>query len=222
MATQLKYRPNVSGDASPLDSGHLDSGYHRETLGTLLATRTFKRGTFTLASGRSSSIYFNVKTTMMHPTGAAQCARGLLALLNEMEVDYIGGLEMGAVPLLSVVAAFSAEAGRPIPSFFVRKAPKPHGTQALIEGMDDTGDGANETLTGKKVVLIDDVATSGMSILKAVDQIEAAGGSMSEAIVILDREEGAREALAARGIRLQALFTATDLGVTAADRVTVR
>ncbi len=213
MATQLKSRPSTLGEASPLGSG-----YDRDALQTLLATRTFKRGTFTLASGRTSNIYFNVKTTMMHPRGAALCARGLLDLLDTMNVDYIGGLEMGAVPLLSVVAAFSAEAGDPIPSFFVRKAPKPHGTQALIEGMDDTGDGANETLSGKNVVLIDDVATSGMSILKAVDQIEAVGGVMSEAIVILDREEGAREALAKRGIRLHALFTATDLGVTATDR----
>jgi orotate phosphoribosyltransferase len=213
MATQREDRPDSPGAANAVGSG-----YDREALRHLLATRTFKRGRFKLASGRTSSIYFNVKTTMMHPRGAALCARGLLGLLGKMDVDYIGGLEMGAVPLLSVVAAFSAEAGTPIPAFFVRKAPKSHGTEALIDGMDDTGDGANESLRGKKVVLIDDVATSGMSILKAVDQIEAAGGSMSEAIVILDREEGAKEALAQRGIRLQALFTATDLGVTAADR----
>jgi orotate phosphoribosyltransferase len=216
MATQFKSRPDSLGVTNALDSH-----YDRDALQRLLATRTFKRGRFTLASGRTSAIYFNVKTTMMHPHGAALCARGLLELLSDMKVDYIGGLEMGAVPLLSVVAAFSAEDDRPIPSFFVRKAPKPHGTQALIEGMDDTGDGANETLQGKTVVLIDDVATSGMSILKAVDQIEAAGGSMSAAIVILDREEGASQALAARGIRLHALFTATDLGVTAADRTAI-
>lgn len=213
MATQLRNRPDSSGGTNALEPC-----YDREALRHLLATRTLKRGKFTLASGRTSSIYFNVKTTMMHPQGAALCARGLLELLAEMDVDYIGGLEMGAVPLLSVVSAFSAEAGAPIPSFFVRKAPKPHGTQALIEGMDDTGGGAHETLHGKKVVLIDDVATSGMSILKAGEEIEAAGGSMSEAIVILDREEGASEALAKRGIGLHSLFTATDLGVTAADR----
>ena len=213
MATQLE----DDRDWLP-DAARPGSAYDREALRQLLATRTFKRGTFTLASGRTSAVYFNVKTTMMHPRGAALCARGLLDLLSRMDVDYFGGLEMGAVPLLSVVAAFSAEAGDPIPSFFVRKAPKPHGTQALIEGMDDTGDGAEESLNGKTVVLIDDVATSGMSILRAVDQIAAVGGTMSEAIVILDREEGAREALAERGIRLHALFTAADLGVTVADR----
>jgi orotate phosphoribosyltransferase len=206
MATQLKERPthDTVGD------------YDAETLRHLLATRTFKRGEFLLASGRKSRMYFNVKTTMMHPQGAALCARGLMSILDSLKADYVGGLEMGAVPLLSVVSAFSAEAGNPIPSFFVRKKPKAHGTQMLIEGMDDIGD---ETLVGKHVVLIDDVATSGGSILQAVDQIEAAGGRMTDAIVILDREEGAKEKLAERGIRLHALFTATDLGVTDADRL---
>ena len=194
------------------------SGYDPEALRHLLATRTFKRDTadgFLLASGRRSRIYFNVKTTMFHPQGATLCARGLLKILDGLDVDYIGGLEMGAVPLLSVVSALSFEAGRPLPSFFVRKVPKGHGTQLLIEGMDDLG---GETLSGKHVVLIDDVATSGGSILKAVDQVEAAGGTMTDAIVILDREEGAAETLSARGITLHSLFTATDLGVTAADR----
>lgn len=214
MATQLEDRPETPGAAE--GGGPWD----REALRRLLATRTFKRGAFTLASGRASSIYFNVKTTMMHPQGAALCARGLLAELRLIPVDYIGGLEMGAVPLLGAVAALSHEAGDPIPSFFVRKSPKSHGTQALIEGMDDTGDGAGETLAGKRVVLIDDVATSGMSILMAADQIKAAGGLMAHAIVILDREEGAAEALAAHGIELRALFTARDLGVTREDRPT--
>jgi orotate phosphoribosyltransferase len=123
---------------------------------------------------------------------------------------------MGAVPLLSVVSAFSAETSNPLPSFFVRKKPKAHGTQLLIEGMDDLG---GETLVGKHVVLVDDVATSGGSILQAVDQIEASGGHMTDAIVILDRQEGASQKLAERGIRLHALFTAADLGVTEADRL---
>ena len=98
---------------------------------------------------------------------------------------------MGAVPLLSVVSAFSAEDGHPIPSFFVRKTAKGYGAQLKIEGMDDH---AGESLSGKRVVLIDDVATSGGSILLAADEIAAAGGIMADAIVILDRE--------ARGITL--------------------
>lgn len=215
MATQLKERPDAIGG----EMSRATPGYDRDRLRALLAQRTLKRGEFKLASGRRSRIYFNVKTTMMHPEGAAHSARGLLALLDTLEVDYIGGLEMGAVPLLSVISAFSADRAKQIPSFFVRKSPKAHGTQAMIEGLDDIGEA--ETLSGKRVVLIDDVATTGGSIVQAVDQIEAGGGIVTDAVVVLDREEGAAEALKARGIALHALFTAQDLGVTDADRAPI-
>lgn len=210
MATQLKDRSGSPGAASANRAR-----YDRKQLCHLLTTRTLKRGSFQLASGRISPVYFNVKATMMHPVGAALCARGLQQILGDLTVDYIGGLEMGAVPLLSVVSAFSAEDNMPLPSFFVRKTPKAHGTQLKIEGLDDMG---GETLNGHHVVLIDDVATSGGSILQAVDEIKAAGGIVTDAIVILDREEGATERLAKHGIKLHALFTATNLGVTDEDR----
>jgi orotate phosphoribosyltransferase len=190
--------------------------YDREALRTLLATRTLKRGDFLLVSGKRSRIYFNMKATMMTPEGAAQCARGLLSVLQGLDADYVAGLEMGAVPLLGGIAALSWDVGRPIGAVFVRKAAKAHGTSLMVEGLDDSG---GETLQGKHVVLIDDVATSGGSILKAAEQIEAAGGIMKDAIVILDREQGADANLAERGITLHALFTATDLGVTEADKL---
>jgi orotate phosphoribosyltransferase len=190
--------------------------YDREALRTLLATRTLKRGDFLLVSGKRSRIYFNMKATMMTPEGAAQCARGLLSVLDGLEADYVAGLEMGAVPLLGGIAALSWDVGRPIGAVFVRKAAKAHGTSLMVEGLDDSG---GETLQGKHVVLIDDVATSGGSILKAAEQIEAAGGIMKDAIVILDREQGADANLKERGITLHALFTATDLGVTEADKL---
>ena len=189
--------------------------YDRDALRTLLATRTLKRGDFLLVSGKRSRIYFNMKATMMTPEGAAQCARGLLSVLEGLDADYVAGLEMGAVPLLGGIAALSWDIGRPIGAVFVRKAAKAHGTSLMVEGLDDTG---GESLAGKHVVLIDDVATSGGSILKAADQIEAAGGIMKDAIVILDREQGADANLKERGITLHALFTATDLGVTEQDK----
>jgi orotate phosphoribosyltransferase len=189
--------------------------YNREALRTLLAQRTFKRGEFLLVSGKRSRIYFNMKATMMTPEGAAQCARGLLSVLDGLDADYVAGLEMGAVPLLGGIAALSWDQGKPIGAVFVRKAAKAHGTSLMVEGLDDSG---GETLAGKNVVLIDDVATSGGSILKAADQIAEAGGVMKHAIVILDREQGATATLAERGITLHTLFTATDLGVTDEDR----
>ena len=212
MATVLDRRAEGSAGAP---SAHVSSGYDASALRDILARRTFKRGLFTLASGRRSRIYFNMKATMMTPRGAAECARGLLAKLDGLDADYIGGLEMGAVPLLGTVAALSWTHGRPVSAIFVRKQPKAHGTALMIEGLDDDG---GETLAGRRVTLIDDVATTGESIIKAVDQIEMAGGSVRDAIVILDREEGAAGRLGLRGIRLHALFTATELGVTDADR----
>lgn len=216
MATSLQRRPAEpgSGDFSP----RATAAYDAHALRAILAQRTFKRKAegFLLASGKRSRIYFNLKTTMLTAEGAAQCARGLFERLQRLDADYIGGLEMGAVPLLGSVAALSWERDAPIAAIFVRKMPKQHGTALMIEGLDDFG---GETLLGKRVVLIDDVATSGGSVLKAVDEIERAGGTVGDAIVIVDREEGARELLAGRGIRLSALFTATDLGVTPQDRL---
>ncbi len=181
----------------------------------ILHARSFKRGEFTLSSGKRSRIYFNMKTTMLDPLGAELCARLLIAKLAGLEADYVAGLEMGAVPLLGSVAAASHKSGRPLPALFVRKSAKAYGSLALLEGLDDH---AGETLLGKHVVLIDDVATTGNALVKAMDPIRAAGGIVSDAIVLLDREEGAGERLRRDGIALHALFTATDLGVTDADR----
>ena len=212
MATQLKDRSTPTGgnavNARALTGDALE-------LRDLLVTRTFKRGEFTLASGKRSRVYFNMKATMMHPQGAALCARLLLERIAALRPDYLGGLEMGAVPLLGTVAAYSEDAGTPFPAIFVRKVAKTHGTELMIEGLDDDG---GETLGGKTVVLVDDVATSGGSILKAIKQIETAGGRVSDAIVILDRQEGAAELLRSKGVTLHNLLTATDLGVTEADR----
>jgi len=214
MATMLARSPAFSG------GDYRSAPDRRETLRQLLAERTFKRSEsgFDLASGRRSRMFFDVKATMMHPQGAALCARLMIEKLNTLDLDYVGGLEMGAVPLLSVIAAFSSEADKPIPSFFVRKAAKERGTRMVIEGLDHFG---GEILVGKRIVMIDDVATSGGSILQAVDQVQAAGGVMTDAIVVLDREEGAIAKLAERGITLHALFTAADLGVTEADRAPI-
>ena len=195
------------------------SAYDREKLRTLLATRSFKRNEeqgFLLASGVRSRVYFNLKTTMLHPEGAKQCALGLLDVLDRLDADYVAGLEMGAVPLLSVVAALSADGSRPVAAVFVRKKPKDHGTALMIEGLDELG---GESLAGKRVALIDDVATSGGSILQAAAQIKAAGGEVRDAVVIVDRQQGAGAKLAAESLKLHTLFTAADLGVTERDLI---
>jgi orotate phosphoribosyltransferase len=180
----------------------MSSGRNAERgLFEIIRTRSFRRGKFTLASGRESELYFNLKPTMMSPQGALLSARALLARIWPENVDYVGGLEMGAVPVIAALAAFSAAEGRPVKTFFVRKQPKGHGTMDMIEGF-----ASGETLIGAKVMAIDDVATSGGSILKAVEAIRAAGAQVDSALVLIDREEGATEALAAQNIRLLSVF----------------
>ena len=118
-------------------------------------------------------------------------------------MDYVGGLEMGAVPIIGALAAISATEGKPIRTFFVRKAPKTHGTKETVEGL-----AQSDTLDGKRVLILDDVATSGGSIMKAIDAAREAGAAVDVALVLLDREEGAKEHLASQGIRLLSVFRA--------------
>ena len=167
----------------------------------IIRARSFRRGTFRLASGRESELYFNLKPTMMSAKGALFSARALLARIWPEKPDYVGGLEMGAVPVIASLAALSEEAGKPVNTFFVRKQAKGHGTMDMIEGLS-----AHETLAGSKVLVVDDVATSGGSLIKAADAVRAAGGKVETALVLIDREEGAAEALALQDIRLLSVF----------------
>jgi orotate phosphoribosyltransferase len=108
---------------------------------------------------------------------------------------------MGAVPLVAATAAMSAVAGRPVRAVFVRKQAKDHGTQSLIEGLAE-----GETIAGRKVVVVEDVTTTGGSSLKAVAALRAAGAIVEHVVTVVDREEGAEAAFAAEGITLHALF----------------
>lgn len=169
----------------------------------LIRARSFRRGVFKLASGVESDRYFNLKPTMMAPRGAYLAARAFIDRILPEKVDYVGGLEMGAVPIIGALAAVSDIDGRPINTFFVRKAPKAHGTKETVEGL-----GPTESLADKRVLILDDVATSGISLMKAIDAARDAGAVVGVALVLLDREEGAEAFLAAKGIRLLSVFKA--------------
>lgn len=167
----------------------------------LIRARSFRLGRFTLVSGAVSDLYFNLKPTMMDPRGANLSARAFLSRILPEHVDYVGGLEMGAVPIIASVAAISDANSAPVRTFFVRKEAKKHGTRDVIEGL-----GPNETLQGARVLIADDVATSGGSIMKAVEVARGAGATVDVALVLVDREEGAEEALREQGIRLLSVF----------------
>jgi orotate phosphoribosyltransferase len=176
----------------------------RDALRRIIAERSFKRGEdIKLASGRTSSFYFDMKATMLHPKGAALIAELMLDAAEAFSPDYIGGLEMGAVPIVCAASAASDRRARPLAAFFVRKSAKGHGTRALIEGL-----APQEELAGKRVVIAEDVTTTGGSALKAVEVAEAEGATVVAILTIVDRLEGATEAIAAKGYPFRALFRA--------------
>ncbi len=179
-----------------------DSGW-QTSLFEIIKERSFRQGRFTLASGAESDLYFNLKPTMMDPLGAYLAAKAFSEIIHAERVDYVGGLEMGAVPIIGALAAISATEGRPIRTFFVRKAPKEHGTKEKVEGL-----APSESLQGKRVLVLDDVATSGGSIMKAIDAARSEGATVDVALVLVDRDEGAKKRLADQGIRLLSVFQA--------------
>ena len=163
---------------------------------------SFRRGKFKLASGKESDFYLDLKPTMFNPEGASLLAQLVLDRIKELPVDYVGGLELGAVPVVTTVAMLSAGTARPIPGFFVRKAVKDHGTKRLVEAVND--------LTGKNVVILEDVTTTGGSAMQAIAAARAAGANIILVLSIVDRGEGALEFFQQRGIAFQWLFQMQD------------
>ena len=159
-------------------------------------------GPFKLASGAMSDYYLDLKPTMFDPHGAALIGEIINAMLAaDTDVDAIGGLELGAVPISAAVSALSVQA-RPIKSFVVRKESKDHGTAKKIDG--------NFT-PNSTVVLVEDVTTRGGSVMQAVRAVRERGATVKKIITVVDRLEGARENLAKEGIALEAIFTRNDL-----------
>jgi len=183
----------------------LSKSASRARLIEIIRKRSFGRGEITLASGRKSSFYFNLKPTMLDPEGAALLAELTYEALKDDGLDYIGGLEMGAVPLAGAVAQLSWLKGHPIAAFFVRKKPKEHGARLAVEGL-----AKNESLQGKRVVIVEDVTTTGESALKAVDAVRDAGGEVVLVLTMVDREEGAAETFAEAGLAFRWLFRASE------------
>jgi orotate phosphoribosyltransferase len=177
----------------------------RARLADIIRARSFGRGEITLASGRKSDFYFNLKPTMCDPEGAALLAELTFDALRDDELDFIGGLEMGAVPLAGALAQLSYLKNHPIAAFFVRKKPKEHGAKLAIEGL-----APGETLQGKRIVIVEDVTTTGGSAIKAADAVREAGGEIALVFTMVDREEGAAENFAAAGLPFRSLYRAAE------------
>ena len=185
--------PDTTGDA-------------RDRLIEIVRERSFSTGSQTkLASGRSSTFYFNMKPTMLDPEGGYLIARLILERLRDTRAELLGGLEMGAVPLAAAAAVISHGHGRPLRAFFVRKQAKEHGARKLVEGL-----GPGESLAGKRVVILEDVTTTGGSSMKAVEAVREDGGEVVLVLTVVDRLEGATETFKAAGVPFAALLTAAD------------
>lgn len=174
----------------------------RDRLRELLVELSLQRGTFTLASGRTSTWYLDCRRTTCHPEGAWLVARAVLDLIatHRIAAEAVGGLTLGADPIAGAVAAVSHQMGRPLPAFIVRKASKDHGTRRRIEGT---------PVSGKTVVVVDDVVTTAESTLEAIRAVREDGGSVSAAICLVDREEGGADRLA--GIPFHPIFRRREL-----------
>ena len=178
----------------------------RQRLIAIVKARSFQSGReFKLASGKTSTLYFNMKPTMLDAEGAYLAATLMLDALAGDPASHVGALEMGAVPLVSAVAALSHPRGAPRRALIVRKAAKDHGTQSLIEGL-----AIGEDLKGKEVVVLEDVTTTGGSSLKAVAILREAGAKVGRVLTLLDRQEGAAAAFAEAGVRLDSILRAVD------------
>ena len=177
---------------------------HQLRLLELLAVRSAQRGDFTLSSGRKSDLYVDCRLTTMDPEGLSLIGPlGLHAIAERgWHPDSVGGLTLGADPVSYAIAYASQLAGIPVRAFTVRKEAKTHGTGKLIEGPYRSGD---------RVVVIEDVITTGGSALRAVEAVRAAGGQVLGVLAVVDREEGGREAIEAEGLAVASLATAREL-----------
>lgn len=162
----------------------------REQLRRLLKEQSLIFGDFTLVSGKKSSFYFDSKRTTLLPDGAWLTAREILRLIREhgIEADAIGGLTLGADPIVCPVAALSYAEGPRLRAFIVRKEQKGHGTGRRIEG---------NLPKGSRVIIVDDVVTTADSTIKAIEAAEGEGHTVVAVICLVDREEGGAAKLAA-------------------------
>lgn len=177
----------------------------RERLEELIKDRALQFGEFTLASGKTSNYYIDGRLVTLHGEGAYCVARCILAILQDYDVDAVGGMALGADPISGATAAVAASMGIQLDAFMVRKEPKGHGTGRQVEG--PIPDGA-------KVAMVEDTVTTGGSTLDAIAAVETERNASVEIVIaMVDRLAGAKEAIESSGYTFEALFTVETLGV---------
>jgi len=171
----------------------------RSDLFHLLKTKAFSKGKFILSSGKESSFYLDARLVTLSAPGAYLTARIMLDMIEADRPDAIGGPTLGADPMVGAIASLSHQAGRPINTFIIRKQPKAHGKQQQVEGP--------LLKEGGSVVIIDDVATTGKAFVESIEVLQKMDIKIKKAICVIDRGEGAREALAKYNVPLASIFS---------------
>jgi len=176
---------------------------NRERLKEILIRNSILRGKFTLASGKESDYYIDARLTTLDPEGVSLVAGIFLEeILKDPGINAVGGPTMGADPIVGAIIAESYRTGRPLRGFLVRKKEKDHGTGKLIEGGLRPGDVA---------AVVEDVVTTGGSVVTAIDAVKSIGAEVRKALVIVDREEGGDEVFRKMGIELYSIFKISEL-----------
>jgi orotate phosphoribosyltransferase len=176
----------------------------KRRLARLLLEKSYRTGEFTLSSGQKTTYYFDCRQTALHPEGAWLIGNLFADMIRDIPATAVGGMTLGADPLVTATSVAAWQRGRSLAGLLVRKEAKGHGAQQYIEGL------ANVT-SGDHVIMLEDVITSGASVLKACRRAQEAGLTIAAVCAILDREEGGREAVSAAGFSLQSLFTRPEL-----------
>ena len=177
----------------------------RKQLLEILQKGAFFKEKITLSSGKVSDFYIDARRVTLSPQGCYLCAKIILDILKDEKVDAIGGPTLGADPMLGAIGVLSFQAQKPINTFIIRKAPKPYGKQQQIEGPLLKSDA--------KIVLIDDVATTGKSFIESIEVLNKMGMKAHRAVCIVDRLEGAGEILRKAQCPLTSIFTIKDFPV---------
>lgn len=177
-----------------------------ERLKEIILEKSYHKGIFTLTSGRRSDFYIDGKQSTLSAEGAWLCGNLIFDRIKKhhQPIKGVGGMTLGADPLVTATSIVSFLEGQPIPAFIVRKKSKDHGTAAAIEGQSNLEPGCN-------VTLLEDVVTTGGTLLYVIDQVAAQGFKVAQIITVVDRQEGGYETLIERGFILESLFTREEL-----------
>lgn len=177
----------------------------KQRLKQIILDLSYEKRKVTLASGRESDFYFDGKQTTLHPVGGYLTGKLFFEAIKDVEnVEGVGGLTLGADPIATATSVVSFLEKQPIPAFIIRKEPKGHGTGAWLEGR-------KNLKPGSRVVIVEDVVTTGGSSIKAVRRAEEEGLKVLGIVTLVDREEGGRENIEQEGYWLKAIFTKSEI-----------